>query len=244
MAKRKEQRPVRQPGPVKSTQSKPSRWLRIGLDTPAAIARMAGGMLALSFTVPDEEMAEMPWFQSSLQRLDPALSVWFAFELLRARDSYQALAIVRLQRKRGLLFLGSPSPNRVCADRGTQASWQIPNGHQHPVLCGCDPGSDRCRQAGCHRKQEKPRQYAHFGVGQHVDSAVLQKSARNGSRSTDSSERSGSPVGVAWITVWSWLLGDLDEIRHACIWCVAMKGVPRSSRRLVPAPNATNQNQE
>lgn len=36
-------------------------------------------MLALSFTMPPEAMAEMPWFRI-LHRLDPGLSAWFFFE--------------------------------------------------------------------------------------------------------------------------------------------------------------------
>ncbi len=36
-------------------------------------------MLALSFTMPPEVMAEMPWFRI-LQRLDPGLSAWFLLE--------------------------------------------------------------------------------------------------------------------------------------------------------------------
>ena len=63
-------------------QSRPPLLFRILVDIPAGIARAAGVILALSFTVPADVMTEMPRFYRFLQHLDPALSAWFSIELL------------------------------------------------------------------------------------------------------------------------------------------------------------------
>ena len=66
------------PRPGPETRAGPPRWFRILFDTPAVLARILGGVLAMSFLAPDEVVSRLAW----LYRLDGDLSMWFLFEFI------------------------------------------------------------------------------------------------------------------------------------------------------------------
>lgn len=108
--KRSKQQKLPKPSPIESRQLKLPRWFCILVDTQDAIARMAGAMLALSFTMPDEAMPETPWLQGSLQHLDSILSTWFAFGFIVRATVIKPWQSYVFSARGGFCFLASLPP--------------------------------------------------------------------------------------------------------------------------------------